>query len=174
MLPKQGKERLRLEWFSEVAKRSAGARTFGEHVVVRGDEDDRRRDAFCLEHISKIEPGQSPEVDVEDDAFRIARNVAMEVFLRGAEGLDADPIDPKRARKRHTQGVIVVDDADPRVLAVLSCWAGVLESCHANPDGGHKPYDPWGADAFYWTLGQYLTPIGFTPPRAAPFPSAPP
>jgi hypothetical protein len=64
--------------------------------------------------ILKIESAQAAEVDVEDDAIRLAGDIASQVLFRRSKRLDPDAIDAERAGERRPQGVIVVDDADPR------------------------------------------------------------
>jgi hypothetical protein len=133
MLAKERNQRLRLERLSQIAERSARPGALGEHIFVRGDKNDRRRVPSSLEQILKIESAQSPEVDVEDDAFGVPRHPALEKLLGGSEGLDANPIHAKGARERRAEGRIVVDDADPRALKVrCQVSAGVLR-CLTTP-----------------------------------------
>jgi hypothetical protein len=61
----------------------------------------------------KIETAYSAEVDVEDDASRLAGHTAMQKLLGGSERLDRNAVETKGARERGTQGGIVIDDADP-------------------------------------------------------------
>ena len=115
MLPDEGNQEPCLERLAQIAGCFAQPGAFGEHVVVRGDENDRRRNAFGRQAVLQVEAAQSAEVDVEDDARGLARHIAMEEILGGSEGLDANPVEPKGARQRDTEGGIVVDDANPRM-----------------------------------------------------------
>jgi hypothetical protein len=137
MLPQERNQGVRLERFAQVAARSVRPSAFGEHVVVCRDENDRGCRSLGREQVLKIEAGQAAEVNVQHDAIGLARHVAMQKFLGGPEGLDANPVYAKRARKRSTKRSIVVNDADPRVLeAFRECRAGVLWPCHAISDDG--------------------------------------
>jgi hypothetical protein len=104
---------LRLEWLSQVAKCSARPRSLGEHVVMGGDEDDRRRRSFRLEAILKIEAAHATEVDVEDDAFGVSGDIALEEFLGRSKALHAKAVDPKGAHERGAKRGVVIDDTDP-------------------------------------------------------------
>jgi hypothetical protein len=76
-------------------------------------------------------------VNVEDDAIRLAHDGAMQVFLRGLEGLGADPVAAKRTRECSTQRRIVIHNANPGTgLAVR--LASLFSCCHATSDNGHK------------------------------------
>jgi hypothetical protein len=99
---KQRDERLCVEWLAQVPALSPAPSAISEHVVVGRDEDDRWRGALRLEPVSKIEAAHPTKMDVENDAFRAAARVAVEEFLRGAEGLDRNSVDAKGARERGT------------------------------------------------------------------------
>ncbi len=139
MRTKEGHQRGGLERFAQITTRSDGTSAFGKHVVVGGDENDRRRNALGRQSLLKIESAQTAEVDIEHNALRVAGNIAPQKLFRGSERLDADSIDSKGTRERNTEGRIIVDDADPRMLEFRAYWTCPVRSCQANPNGGDEP-----------------------------------
>src|SRR5690242_886189 len=67
---KEGHQRGGLERFAQITTRSDGTSAFGKHVVVGGDENDRRRNALGRQSLLKIESAQTAEVDIEHNALR--------------------------------------------------------------------------------------------------------
>ena len=111
-------------------------------------------DLLRRQPILKIESAQAAEVDVEDDAIRLAGDFASQKFFSGSERLDADAVHTKRTGERRAQGVIVVDDANPRRPGSSRiCQTSIVGGGHPIPKAGHNTDDPPGGLCFYWTLG---------------------
>jgi hypothetical protein len=118
-----------------------------------GDENDWWFGTPRREQILKLEAGHTSEVNVEDDAIRLARICSLEEILSRLERLRPDTVASKHTRERSAERCIVVHNPNPRVL-LADRRVGFFRCSHATSTDGQNPAILSGsASAGHWTFG---------------------
>ncbi len=122
-------ERVATERFVEHVDGARGQGLVANVILrVSGDEDNRRGAPLRAQSPLQIEPAHRRHADIQDQAVRLRRRIALAIRGGAFEGLDLVPGRLEKTTERAPDGEVVIDDADDRVFDQRNPRVGLYES----------------------------------------------